>query len=67
MAKRPKNETGREDFERVLRFCITHPYCPSTCPAYKECNGSYDMLYKTFNYIEELKKENERLKSEKEL
>ena len=64
MPKRPENNIDREQFEQAMQFCISHSNCPSTCPLYNECSGSYDMLYKTFDYVKELKEENERLRSE---
>ena len=66
MSKRPENNVDREKFERVMLFCKTHSHCPSYCPIFNECNGAYDMLYRTFDYVKELKEENERLRMEKE-
>lgn len=66
MGKRCENNIDREKFEKAMQFCALHSSCPSYCPIFDECNGSYDMLYKTFDYVKELKEENERLRSEKE-
>lgn len=66
MAKRPENNIDREKFEKAMKFCSTHSACALCCPLRDECTGAYDMLYKTFDYIKELKAENEKLKGEKE-
>ena len=64
MAKRPETKIDSETFEQAMRFCRTHQGCPKCCPLHDECTGAYDMLYKTFDYVKELKVENEKLRME---
>jgi hypothetical protein len=54
----------RELFLKGMDFCKRHASCAKCCPLHDECNGSYDMLYKTFSYVDELTKENEKLRRE---
>jgi hypothetical protein len=53
----------KEEFVQAMKFCKSHANCPPYCPDYEKCKGSYDMLYRAFQYIEDLTDENERLKN----
>lgn len=56
----------REEFKKAMEFCRTHANCPHHCPLFNQCKGSYDMLYRAFEYIDELHKEIENGSEKKE-
>lgn len=57
----------RNTFLQGMEFCRKHQNCPKVCPIYDQCRGAFDMLPAAFEYIQELTKENEKLRKSKDI
>lgn len=59
MGKQRQLDTDK--FVEGMKYCKTHQGCGRSCPLIDECDGAYDMLSMSFQYIDKLEHRIKRL------
>ncbi len=51
-----QRQLDADKFVAGMKYCKKHPNCGNCCPLIDECNGAYDMLNMSFQYIDKLER-----------